>query len=106
MFDLLSKFFKKNNENKFNSKNFWKEFRSSNGIPEESSMRAHNGLDIRTTANEPEEPELPPMRPERIDFWSYSMHELEEMYKRLFGITPVHKSKEQLVEALITGHIC
>lgn len=64
--------------------------------------------DLRTTAIEPEvaEEEQKPLQPARIDFWSYSMRELEGMYFKLFGVHPVHKSKEQLVEALITGRIC
>lgn len=74
-----------------------------------SKSRATNDLnDLRTTAIEPEVAEEieQPLQPARIDFWSYSMRELEDMYFKLFEVYPVHKSKEQLVEALITGHIC
>jgi hypothetical protein len=81
---------------------FWRQFRIVNHlhVRKELIQEGEEGL---PNVNELQQE---PVSPARIDFWAYSMRELESMYQRLFGVVPVHKSKEQLVESLVSGHIC
>lgn len=82
-------------------KTFWRQYRISHLVPKPEDACPQEGESL-PIVDELQQSELSAAR---IDFWKYSMHELEDMYRKLFGFWPVRKSKEQIVECLITGRL-
>jgi hypothetical protein len=83
---------------------FWRQYRIANLVPKpEDASECPEGEKSLTTVGELQQ--IDELSPARIDFWQYPMRELEAMYRRLFGIMPVRKSKEQIVECLVTGRL-
>ena len=79
---------------KFFDSIFWRQYRISNLVPKpEDAQECPEGE--KSLHNVDELQQMGELSAARIDFWKYSMHELEDMYRKLFGFWPVRKSKKR-----------